>query len=247
MSKYYAAIGNPKASIAYMDSTVLQHITYRKQYSPSRIFQAEKKLLETNKQLTEKHLEAETLKKLMYRNLFFTFLLIVSLLIGFYIVYERIRTQKNRGLYRQIKEKDQLIKQFEELKLHSRSLPQRHVQGNTRHQILFDKFHAYLLQDKNFTNPDIDYIKIAAALTTNKTYLYDAVKVVSGKSPIEYINGLRIEETRKMLEIRSDYSITLIASECGFNSYRTFQRFFRKTYRLRPVEYRKIAQTEQVV
>jgi len=61
----------------------------------------------------------------------------------------------------------------------------------------------------------MDYIKIATALTTNKTYLYEAVKVVSGKSPIEYINGLRVDETRKMLESRSDYSIMVIASECG--------------------------------
>ena len=172
-------------------------------------------------------------------------LALVLTILGLMVYLYRTKQKKNRALFRQIKEKDQLIKQMDHLwQQYPSPVEQKYERGNTKQQLLFGRFHAYLLQDKNFTNPDMDYIKIATALTTNKTYLYEAVKVVSGKSPIEYINGLRVDETRKMLESRSDYSIMVIASECGFNSYRTFQRLFRKTYRLSPAEYCKLTKTE---
>ena len=101
-----------------------------------------------------------------------------------------------------------------------------------------------MLYNKNITKQDIDHTQIATALSTNKTYLFDAVKAVTGKTPSEYINSLRADEARKMLDSRSGYTILAIASECGFNLYRTFQRLFRKSFQLSPVEYSKLVKTD---
>jgi len=150
---------------------------------------------------------------------------------------------KNRALYHQIKEKDQLIQQLDELAQKHTPIPQKPV--NTKQQQLFDKFHAHLLYDKNFTNPDISRDDIIVALSTNRTTLSEAVKTVTNKSLMDYINYLRVDEARKMLESHSEYTMMAIALECGFNSYRTFHRIFQKTYRLKPVEYTKLAKTER--
>jgi len=163
------------------------------------------------------------------------------------VYFYRMKQEKNRALYRQIKEKDQLIHLMDELKQQQPpSIKQKHAPGNTKQQQLFDKFHAHLLYDKKFTHPDIDYMQIVATLSTNKTYLYDAVKAITGKTPNEYVNSLRLDEVRSMLESNSGYTILAIASECGFNSYKTFHRLFRKTYRISPIEYTKFVKSENV-
>ena len=194
----------------------------------------------------EKALREKQIKMQNHRLVFISVILGLALVaLGMMIYFYRMKQEKNRALYRQIKEKDQLILQMDELTLkRTTAKQQKHPQENTKQQQLFDKFHAYLLCDKNFTNPDIDHIRISAALATNKTYLFEAVRAVKGISPNEYINSLRVDEARKMLENHNGYSVMAIASDCGFNSYRTFHRLFQKTYRLKPTEYTKLAKTE---
>jgi len=116
--------------------------------------------------------------------------------------------------------------------------------GNEQQRKLVSKLNNYLLSNNNFTNPDIERDSLISELATNKTYLYDAIKIVTGKTLQEYINSFRLEEARRLLDSRSEYTILSIASACGFNSYRTFQRLFRKKYRLSPGEYSKLARTE---
>ena len=196
---------------------------------------------------SEKALKDEQIKMQNNRLIFISVVLVLALAaLGMLIYFYRMKQEKNRALYRQIKEKDQLIKQMDELtQKYIPSIPQKQVHANTKYQKIFDNFHAYLLCDKKFKNPVIDYTQVVVTLSTNKTYLYEAVKSVKGTSPNEYVNGIRLDEVRKMIESHSGYTLVTIASECGFNSYRTFNRLFRKTYRIGPAEYARLARTER--
>ena len=98
-----------------------------------------------------------------------------------------------------------------------------------------------MLSDRNFANPDIVFDKLVPILNTNRTYLYDSIKAVSGKSLQEYVNFLRLEEARRMFDNHSELTIERIAEECGFNYYSTFYRLFRERYQITPSEYRKMA------
>ena len=90
-------------------------------------------------------------------------------------------------------------------------------------------------------DPDIDLDAIVSALATNRTYLYEAVKAVIEKTPIDYIYAMRLEDAKQMLEARFDLNVEVIAEECGFNSRSTFYRLFRERYQINPTVYRKMA------
>lgn len=65
-------------------------------------------------------------------------------------------------------------------------------------------------------------------------------KRVTGLSPTEYINKVRIDMTMKFL-VDSDLTITEICEKTGFCSVNYFDEVFKKKKGLSPMEFRKIA------
>ena len=177
-----------------------------------------------------------------------TFACLGLILIVLLVIWSRKKiAQKNKGLYLQIKEQDRLEEELKQLKslAQTDSYPSsqhehEHENTNTKQQQLVAKLHQYLLCDKKFTNFDIEYTDIVAALATNKTYLFDAVKTITGKTVQEYINYLRLDEAKKLLDSNPQHTIEAIAMDCGFNTARTFYRLFKKRYNLTPAEYGKM-------
>lgn len=60
---------------------------------------------------------------------------------------------------------------------------------------------------------------------------------VTQTTPIKYQNGIRLKLSCEML-LSTDYSITDIASSCGFADPLYFSRIFKKKYNVTPSEYR---------
>lgn len=59
-----------------------------------------------------------------------------------------------------------------------------------------------------------------------------------GKSPVDYLNQIRMERAKKCL-LACDKSITEIALECGFNSPSYLSACFFKKYKITPSKYQK--------
>jgi AraC-like DNA-binding protein len=78
------------------------------------------------------------------------------------------------------------------------------------------------------------------ALATNRSYLFEAVRTITGKTPMEYIHTLQLNEARQMLDIHPDLTVEAIAADCGFNNRQTFYRLFKEQYDISPAEYRKM-------
>lgn len=89
-------------------------------------------------------------------------------------------------------------------------------------QNLVIRLQEYLLSDDNLSNTDINRDDIISALGTNKNTLTDAVKAVTGKSPMEYMRTLKVEEARRKLDSHPELTIEAIAFSCGFNIPSTF-------------------------
>jgi AraC-like DNA-binding protein len=104
---------------------------------------------------------------------------------------------------------------------------------------LVAQLNKYLHSDRNFAQPDIDTNELIRILATNRSYLYEAVKTITGKTLQEYINFLRLNEAKRLLETTNEL-VETIAATCGFNVPRTFYRQFREQYNISPAEYRKM-------
>jgi len=210
---------------------------------------------------TQYEVDRHIAEKIRNRNYFLSALggcILLAIALGIWIYYSRTIVRKNRGLYRQIKEQDRLAEELEAMTKQYEQITQLApivaddnvaevesviLPGTKQQRLLISNLREYLLKDKYFARFDIDTQELVPELATNRTYLYEALKAVVGKTPMEYVNSLRMDEAKRLLE-QSDLTIETIAEECGFNTSRTFYRQFRDRYRITPAEYRKIAENQ---
>ncbi|UJW77056.1 GlxA family transcriptional regulator [Rhizobium sp. SL42] len=63
-------------------------------------------------------------------------------------------------------------------------------------------------------------------------------EAAAGYSPLEYVQSLRVEEAKQMLEA-SDSGIDAIAEEVGYGEPAAFRRLFKRTTGISPLQYRQ--------
>ena len=162
-------------------------------------------------------------------------------LIG-WISYSRKLSFKNKGLVRQIQEQTRLRNELKALRAkygHTREPRSRDDTGKEGPAGLFLRLEEYMNGTQAFRNNNIERKDIASALGTNETYLYNAVRAATGQTLNEYINRLRIEAAKQMLEDNPRLTTEAILADCGFKTPSTFYRLFREYYDMSPREYRE--------
>jgi AraC-like DNA-binding protein len=255
MSKYYTVTGNEKLSMNYMDSLLIVKKQYDEQYSAMLLLRIEQKESAKQQQTKEQHIAKQKIRL----RLLSLILVLTLLLLGILVYFYRKQQEKNLGLYRQIKEQDALVETLEQIarkyEVLEQSMPAladsdimvamaRELPGDSQQRALVARFHEYLLKERRYAIPETTVDEIITALATNRSYLFEAVKTVAVKRPTDYVNGLRLEEAKKMLENNLELIVEQIAENCGFNSRATFYRLFRARYQINPAEYRRQAQKQ---
>lgn len=100
-----------------------------------------------------------------------------------------------------------------------------------------EKIFTYL---NNNYRVELDFEKMARDLQISYSYIRKIVKSVTGKSVLDYINSLRINEGKRLLR-QTDMTIAEIASNLGYNNVQSFNRFFKKYEGITPGEFRSSA------
>jgi AraC-like DNA-binding protein len=79
---------------------------------------------------------------------------------------------------------------------------------------------------------------MAKAAGMSSKYFCYFFKEMTGKTPVEYLNGFRVEKASRKL-LYSDLSVTEIAYLCGFNDLSYFIKTFKRQKGVSPAKFRK--------
>lgn len=79
---------------------------------------------------------------------------------------------------------------------------------------------------------------IAKELFINKSYLTTKFKSLTGKTLVEYITELKVNEAKRLLKL-TDKSLSEISEQLAFSSQSYFQNVFKKQTGMTPVDFRE--------
>ncbi len=97
-----------------------------------------------------------------------------------------------------------------------------------------DEISEYI--SKNYAK-DITLASIAKTVHMNESYMSRRFRELTGTNISEHINSVRIREAIKLL-LETDYSITDVATKCGFNNVNYFAAVFKKMLGTTPLKYK---------
>ena len=108
---------------------------------------------------------------------------------------------------------------------------------------LFKRIKDYIEGEEQYKNQSLSRDTLAEHLDTNRTYITEAVKAVTGMSFPQYISSLRVSEAERLLHDKdADVSnLTEMAHSLGFNTLAAFQVAFKKQTGMTLSAYRVIA------
>lgn len=94
---------------------------------------------------------------------------------------------------------------------------------------------------KPYLDPELTLSDLAEMLEVHANYLSQVINEMERVPFYDYINGLRVEEFLRRVQLPESQKYTLIALayDCGFNSKTSFNRNFKKLTQLSPSAYLK--------
>ena len=232
LNKYYAAIGNTKLSMAYMDSTLQAKEQYDKQYNAMLLHRLDQK--EAVKQQQELLREKEVRKHVQIRLLIISagFIVIFTLSVLLLFFYHR-----NREAYGDLVRKSQEWANVQP------------VQEQETDPASPDEIDLSIMRDigrlmqekKAYQEHTLSIDSLANLLGYKKRHVSEAINHCTNNNFNTFINEYRIKEAIRLLSDRKSKADSLddLAYAVGFNDRKSFHRVFKKITGLSPTEFRK--------
>lgn len=84
--------------------------------------------------------------------------------------------------------------------------------------------------EKVYTEPALSLNSLASRLSVHPNYLSQVINDKEGVSFFDYINKLRVNEFKRLVQVKehSQFTLISIAYDCGFNSKSSFYKNFKK-------------------
>lgn len=97
-----------------------------------------------------------------------------------------------------------------------------------------ETFEAYV--QKHYASDVLSVTSLASAFAMSDSTLLRQLKRLTGLSPLQYIQEVRLDEARRLLENRQYNSVAQVASRVGYDDARTFTRSFKQRFGKLPSE-----------
>jgi signal transduction histidine kinase/ligand-binding sensor domain-containing protein/DNA-binding response OmpR family regulator len=98
--------------------------------------------------------------------------------------------------------------------------------------------------ERNIANKDFSVEEMSRLLGMSRVLLYKKLLSLTGKTPIEFIRTIRLQRAAQLLE-KSQYTVSEIAYQVGFNNPKYFARYFKEQYNMLPSVYASEKRTRQ--
>lgn len=99
-----------------------------------------------------------------------------------------------------------------------------------------------ILREQYYLNKDLSLNSLASLLGTNRQYLSSYIKNIKHSTFYDYVNEFRLSSVLEKLNATDNLKQVdweEIIGSCGFNSYSTFLRVFKKRFKMLPSKYVK--------
>jgi len=90
--------------------------------------------------------------------------------------------------------------------------------------------------EEHITDPDFSVEDLSHQLGISRAHFYKKVVALTGKSPLEFVRILRLQQAAQLLE-KSQLTVAEIAYKVGFNNPKYFARYFKDEYNVLPSVY----------
>lgn len=90
--------------------------------------------------------------------------------------------------------------------------------------------------ENNVSKADFSVEDMSRELGISRAHLYKKIIALTGKSPLEFIRTIRLQQAAQLLE-KSQLTVAEIAYQVGFNNPKYFARYFKEQYHVLPSAY----------
>ena len=179
-------------------------------------------------------MESDKRIQLLWRNLFLTALLLVTLLSLAIYLLQRYRDRKNREILNL--RIDSLVAQQNELSTKYKNI----ITGEDRNSIAPHDQHllkkAIELVENKMSDPFFSVEKMADEMSMSRANLHRKIKSITGLPPSELIRTIRLRKASNLLRNQTD-SVSQISFAVGFDNPSHFSKIFKKQFGVPPSEY----------
>lgn len=165
-----------------------------------------------------------------------TFFIVASslllVLLVFIVLYLIVMRRKNRELVEQIRKSEAVEKKSEAI---SMSIPEERLSSEEQ---LFRKIKLLFKDPSIFATSKLRREDLAEMLSTNSTYIVEAIRICADMSVSEYVNSLKIKYARQLMESEPSISTDELCDRCGFSSRGRFNSSFKDFYGITPGEFK---------
>jgi AraC-like DNA-binding protein len=90
--------------------------------------------------------------------------------------------------------------------------------------------------EENIESTEFSVEDLSRELAISRAHLYKKIHALTGKSPLEFMRVIRLQQAAQLLE-RSQLTVAEIAYKVGFNNPKYFARYFKDEFGMLPSMY----------
>jgi AraC-like DNA-binding protein len=104
------------------------------------------------------------------------------------------------------------------------------------------KINSYFQLKKSYLDSEFNLDKLSSDLNISKVKITLVLNVQLKTNFYQYINTLRVEEAKRLIDKKQDANFITIGYESGFKNKSTFYKYFKQITGVTPSDYKKIIQ-----